>query len=67
MILYIRDFIFALWSWVTVWWDSTDCIERRWEFVNTGIDDDRKKQLPFRILIAAYRKRLNQLSKKKTK
>jgi hypothetical protein len=57
--LYIRDFITAIWAWLLVWWIVIPRVERYIIFMETSIDEDRKKKLPYRLIMKAFRKRIN--------
>lgn len=57
--LYIRDMWSALTAWVTVWFVDIEKIKRRIDFLEDLVEEDRKEQFPYRILMAAYNKRLS--------
>jgi capsule polysaccharide export protein KpsC/LpsZ len=59
MILYIRNIISALWAWVSIWGIDDDKLERRKRFLEDAICDEQKRSLPYRLLMAAYNRRLN--------
>lgn len=58
MILYLRDLFAALWAWCSIWNMDKERLERRLRFIDDGIEPERKKQFPYRILVAAYRRKL---------
>lgn len=58
--IYVRDLISAIWAWVSIWGMDNEKIQRRKQFINDVLSDRRKRQWPYKILMAAYEKKLNQ-------
>lgn len=64
MRLYLRDLVTALLAWVYLPTDFKK-IERRWRFIAECVSEERQKQLPYRIIKAAYMHKLFKMLKRK--
>lgn len=55
---YLFDLIRVIWEWVTISKIPLDIVERRKRFLQDAFSDERKKSLPYKIVMRVYNKRL---------
>lgn len=56
---FFRDWRDAIWSLFETWFIDCPTLQRRLHFLETGVDEERKKHLPYRIITFMYRLNIN--------
>ena len=65
MIRYILDLIYAVGQWATIGrCNNAPLLIRRVHFLKTGISANRQRQLPFKLLVNIYERRITAIYNK---